>query len=260
MSDPYESSGSKPPPGAGFPPPSGERHPAVSAPPPPSTGPAVEWGPGRTLAALAILIVVLGVEAAVVAGIFDPDLNTLDSRLVLQAALAATLVAVAFVAAKPGEGMAGPAALGLRRPLRRAVGSSVLAYLAYVACALALAALLAPEQEDVTRDLGADEGPIGAVIAGILVIGVAPLTEEIFFRGFLFAGMRRSLPFILAAAISAGIWGLFHYTGPGSWGVVLQLSIFGVILSWLYQRTGSIWPTIAVHAFNNALAFALLTS
>ena len=42
--------------------------------------------------------------------------------------------------------------------------------------------------------------------------------------------------------------------------VVLQLSIFGLALAWLYERTGSIWPTIAVHALNNAIAFALLTS
>jgi len=63
-----------------------------------------------------------------------------------------------------------------------------------------------------------------------------------------------------SALISASIWGLFHYTGPGSWGVVLQLAVFGAWLAWLYERTGSIWPTIAVHAFNNAIAFAILTS
>ena len=94
----------------------------------------------------------------------------------------------------------------------------------------------------------------------ILVIGVAPLTEELFFRGFMFAGLRRRMPFIVAAGISAGIWGLFHYTGAGTWGVVIQLAAFGVILSWLYQRTGSLWPAVAVHALNNALAFAILTS
>ncbi len=89
---------------------------------------------------------------------------------------------------------------------------------------------------------------------------MAPITEELFFRGFMFAGLRRRLPFVAAAAISAGLWGFFHFTGPGSWGVVLQLAVFGIALSWLYERTGSIWPPIAIHAFNNALAFAILTS
>ena len=40
--------------------------------------------------------------------------------------------------------------------------------------------------------------------------------------------------------------------------MVLQLSVFGVILAWLYERTGSIRPTIAVHMLNNAIAFAVL--
>jgi uncharacterized protein len=86
------------------------------------------------------------------------------------------------------------------------------------------------------------------------------VTEEIFFRGFMFSGMRRRLPFAAAAAISAGVWGLFHYTGPGTWGVVIQLAVFGIVLAWLYERTGSIWPGIGVHALNNAIAFAILTS
>jgi membrane protease YdiL (CAAX protease family) len=60
--------------------------------------------------------------------------------------------------------------------------------------------------------------------------------------------------------VSAGIWGVFHYTGPETWGVVLQLTVFGVALAWLYERTGSLYPTIAVHGFNNAVAFAILMS
>jgi membrane protease YdiL (CAAX protease family) len=42
--------------------------------------------------------------------------------------------------------------------------------------------------------------------------------------------------------------------------VVLQLGVFGLWLCWLYERTGSLWPPIAVHALNNAIAFAILTS
>jgi membrane protease YdiL (CAAX protease family) len=98
------------------------------------------------------------------------------------------------------------------------------------------------------------------IAAGLLIVVAAPLSEEIFFRGFLFAGIRRSGGFILGAVISSGIWGMFHYTGSDSWPVILQLSIFGIVLAWLYERTGSIWPPIAVHAFNNAVAFTVLTS
>ena len=247
------------------PPPTG---PPLSGPPGPPSGPvqepdalpALPWGPGRALAALAILLALLAGETVLIAGLFDPELESLGSRLALQVALAATLFGVAFVAANPGSGIATPATLGLRRPTRNWVLPTVGAYFGYIACAVVIVILVAPEQEDVTRELGVDEGTFGAIAAGLLIITVAPLTEEVFFRGFLFAGLRRATPWLVAAVISAGIWALFHYTGPGSWGVVLQLAIFGVWLSWLYQRTGSIWPPIAVHTFNNAVAFAILTS
>jgi hypothetical protein len=206
------------------------------------------------------MLVLLFVEVGVIAAVFDPDLDSLASRLALQATLAATLVGVAFVAAGLGGRRAeASAALGLRRPTGKFIRHTVLAYLGYLGCAIVIAALVQPEQEDVTRELGVDEGTLGAIVAGVLIIGVAPFTEEVFFRGFMFTGMRRALPFVLAALIPSLIWGLFHYTGPESWGVVLQLSIFGLWLCWLYERTGSLWPPVALHVVNNAIAFAILT-
>jgi uncharacterized protein len=229
-------------------------------PPPPGAFPGVTWGPARTLGALGVLLLARFAEVAIIAGIFDPELESLGATLVLQAALAVTLVAVAFVAASTGGLQASAASLGLRPPRGRFVRATAIAYGGYFVCALVIAALVQPEQEDVTRELGVDEGAFAAVVAGVLIIGVAPFTEEMFFRGFMFAGMRRALPFAPAALIPSVIWGLFHYTGADTWGVVLQLSVFGFWLSWLYERTGSIWPAIAVHAFNNAIAFAILVS
>lgn len=230
-----------------------------SQPPPgqPATPAQVIWGPGRALAGLGALIVLVALEAVLISA-FDSELESLAAKLVLQASLAMTLVAVAFVVARPGGGIADPADLGLRRPGRSVVGVSLLAYLVYVGCALVISVLLSPEQVDITRELGSDEGTLGAIAAGTLIIGAAPLSEEIFFRGFLFGGIRQRAPFVVAALVPSTIWGLFHYTGPDTWGVVLQLTLFGLVLAWLYERTGSIWPPIAVHAFNNAVAFALL--
>jgi membrane protease YdiL (CAAX protease family) len=238
---------------------------SVSPPsPPPAPAPgtpepaAASWGPARTLAGLAIFLVILIFEAGVISA-FDPDLDSLAAKLSLQALLAVTLVGVAFAAAQ-NNGFAPAEALGLRRPLRPYIGPTFAAYGVYIACAVVLAALIQPEQEDITRELGFDESTFGAIAAGILIVIAAPISEEVFFRGFMFAGIRRRAPFVVAAVSSAAVWGLFHYTGPDSWGVCLQLAIFGVVLAWLYERTGSILPTIAVHMFNNALAFAILAS
>jgi CAAX protease family protein len=245
------------------------RPPYPASQPPPPTGPPIEsrptqpprpWGPARVLGGLAFFLIVLVVEAGIVSA-FDRDISSLGARLVLQGLLALTLIATALLFASADLRRFAPVAdLGLRRPRRSPYASMAIAYFAYIAVAILIAAVLQPEQEDVTRDLGFGEGPLGSTAAALLIIVAAPLSEELFFRGFMFQGLRRSVPFVVAAVISSVVWGLFHYTGAGSWGVVLQLSIFGLALAWLYERTGSIWPTIAVHALNNAIAFALLTS
>jgi uncharacterized protein len=256
---------SPPPP---LPPPGAEPSP-VQPPPPawpgapaPAGGPKLPqtpWGPARALGGLAALLLVTGIWALLISA-FDPDLDSLGATLALQALLAATLIGVAFVIAQPAGGLADPALFGLRRPTQPVIKDTVLAYLAYIGCALVIYALLQPEQEDVARELGFDEGVLGSLAAGFLIVVAAPISEEVFFRGFLFRGLSRALPFAGAAVVSAGVWGLFHFTGADSWGVVVQLAVFGVILAWLYERTGSLWPPIAVHAFNNALAFAILAS
>lgn len=253
----------QPPPSSEPPPPDPTTRLDPPAAPGPVGVPTATWGAARALGGLAILLVVTALGAGIVAGIEGGEIDSLAARLSAQLILVAALIGVCFFAVNDTDRPPGTSVwsrLGMRRPLRPAVGATILAYVAYIAVAIVIAGLLNPEQEDVTRELGVDEGTLGAIAAGLLIIVGAPLSEEIFFRGFLFAGIRRSAGFVVGALASSGIWGLFHYTGSDSWPVVLQLTIFGVVLAWLYERTGSIWPTIAVHAFNNAVAFTVLTS
>jgi uncharacterized protein len=218
------------------------------------------WGPGRVAGGIGALLLTTVFEVGVVSA-FDPSLDSLAARLVTQALLAVTLVGIAFaVAGGRGGGIASPRALGLRRSLRPAIGIAAAAYLGYIVIALVYSALVHPQQEDVTRDLGFGHGAFGTIAAGLLIVVAAPFSEEVFFRGFIFGGLRRRLSFPAAALISGLIFGLFHFTGPDSVAVVPQLALLGFALAWLYEETGSIYPPMAVHAVNNALAFAILTS
>jgi membrane protease YdiL (CAAX protease family) len=253
----------------------------LSQPPPPSTPPLspaaggpptpdqlahtealprASWGPGRAFAGFAFVLAVSLVFSGIVVAI-DNDVESLGALIAVQATLAGSLLLGAFLFASPGlRSLAPREALGLKRPVRKAIWLSVVTYFGYLACALVIALLITPEQEDIARDLGSDEGVLGTLIAGFLIVIVAPVTEEIFFRGFFFQGLRRGMAVVLAALISSGIWALLHYTGPETWGVVLQLTVFGLWLSWLYSKTGSIYPAIAVHMVNNAVAFTILVS
>src|SRR5207244_12722933 len=159
--------------------------------------------------------------------------------------LACTLLRDALLSARNvGGGPASPGPLGLSRPRRSWIGLAAAAYLGYIVMALAYSSLVHPHQQDVTRDLGFGNGAFGAIAAGALIVVAAPFSEEVFFRGFIFGGLRHRLSFPVAGLISAAIFGLFHYTGPGSLGVVPQLAFLGFALSWVYEETGSIYPTI----------------
>ena len=76
------------------------------------------------------------------------------------------------------------------------------------------------------------------------------MTEEIFFRGFIFAGLAPKLGVWRAMLVSALVFSLFHL----SLGLLVPVFITGFLLAWLYRQTGSIWPSILAHAGQNTLA------
>jgi membrane protease YdiL (CAAX protease family) len=87
-----------------------------------------------------------------------------------------------------------------------------------------------------------------ALVAGAVLI--APICEEIFFRGFLFGGLLQRMNFWPAALLSAFLFALAH----GDIGSFVVLFVFGLVLAVVRWRVGSIWPGIAIHAANNATA------
>ena len=92
-------------------------------------------------------------------------------------------------------------------------------------------------------------GPAVAATFQALVVWT-PLTEEIFFRGFIFAGLAPRLGVWRAMLVSSLVFSLFHLDPA----VMVPIFITGFLLAWLYRRTGSLWPGILAHAGQNSLA------
>ena len=224
--------------------------------------PAARWGPGEV--GIGILVAFGATFAlTLLVALFDRTLETPGAKDAAQLALALALAgtALAFAVADGGGRLkAGLGGLGLGRFGPPAIGLAGIALLAYLASAVALGPLLSPDQKDITRELGTDTGGVGSlIVSGLLIVVAAPLSEELFFRGFMFAGLRRRIPLWPAAIVSAAIWGALHL-GGGNAGVAIQLAIFGVILAWLYERSGTLWAPVIAHAVNNSLAFVLLVT
>jgi membrane protease YdiL (CAAX protease family) len=149
-------------------------------------------------------------------------------------------------------------ALGLRSFAPSALGWMVLMLVVYyIGAALFSALVIQPDQEDIGKELGVCNPGIGIALAAVLLIVVlAPLSEELFFRGFFFAGLRSGWGLWPSALLSGAVFGLVHApTGPTA---AIPLAGLGVGLAWLYNRTGSLWPGVLAHLINNGLAITVV--
>jgi membrane protease YdiL (CAAX protease family)/uncharacterized RDD family membrane protein YckC len=218
------------------------------------------WQVRRGVFGVFIGLLVGGLFAPLLVVPFDPHFHSTGGKLVAQALLEVTLVfvaiGVAIGAASDISLHEGLASLGLRRVRPSAFGWMALGLFSYYVAAIAYGALITePDQKDIARDLGLDAGVLAAIPVVALIVVVAPIAEEIFFRGMLFGGLRKRLSTFPAAAISALVFGALHATTGIT--AVPPLIVFGFMLALLYERTGSLVPGMIAHAFNNALALAL---
>lgn len=110
--------------------------------------------------------------------------------------------------------------------------------------------LFADEMEELEKLEKIMAGPLGVLAVGIL----APISEEIGFRGVLMGGLLRircgAWP---AIVISAIVFAYFH----GTHIQLLGTTVFGIISGWLYWRTRSLIPSMIIHMVNNSAACIL---
>lgn len=111
-------------------------------------------------------------------------------------------------------------------------------------------------KQDVLETLGANDSTASLVMTALIVIVLAPICEETFFRGFFYRSLRNGMSAARATAVIAVIFGLIHYSGPDTLILLPVLAGLGAIFCILYERTGSLFPSIGLHALNNSLALA----
>jgi membrane protease YdiL (CAAX protease family) len=231
------------------------------APPPPVGEPQPDWAPwfafAAFLAALTCTLIAVGLILAV-AGIDEND-DTPVLTIVATLVQGIFFVGAALLFAR-SVAVPRPWHFGLRRaPLWRTVGWAALGMLAFYVLTAVYAALVDPSAEqDVTDSLGAEDGTLGLIAAGTMVIVVAPFVEELFFRGFFYRALRTRYPIAIAAVVDGLVFGIIHFSFEGADGLLLlpPLAFLGAIFCLVYERTGTLWAVIGMHAFNNTIAFA----
>jgi membrane protease YdiL (CAAX protease family) len=95
------------------------------------------------------------------------------------------------------------------------------------------------------------------ILMGITATLVAPICEEVVFRGYLYPAVKHFAGPWMSALCTALMFSAAH----GSLSALVPLFIFGLVLAALYEFTGSIWAPIAAHfLFNGATVVILIAS
>ena len=99
-----------------------------------------------------------------------------------------------------------------------------------------------------TRLFNSDLGIWGGILR---IVIIAPIVEEVIFRGLIMSGFSRNYRPAVAVILSALLFALFHLN---PWQFAAAFSL-GIVLGWIRIRTGSVLACIAGHATHNALVF-----
>jgi len=97
------------------------------------------------------------------------------------------------------------------------------------------------------------EQPLPLVLAAMAL--VPAFFEEAFFRGFLFASLKRSTTAATAIVASAAAFGLFHGIMPNPLASerLVSSTLIGLVLGWVRWRTGTVLPGLVLHICHNGL-------
>ena len=106
--------------------------------------------------------------------------------------------------------------------------------------------------EIIEQTMGGKRSVLGSLF---LLVLVAPITEELLFRGLLLRGLLRRHSATSAIIVTAFLFALMH-VNPWQF---LGAFVGGLLLGWWTVSSGSLWPAILGHALNNAMPYLVRT-
>ncbi len=152
--------------------------------------------------------------------------------------------------------------LGLRA--RRAlthIGTGLSGYAAFVTLLIIIATIIAwllggsmPMAQTTEEMIGSAQTPAEVAIYFVLVCILAPVFEELIFRGYVYAGLRRIMSARAAILLGAAAFAAVHLNGEA----FLVIGLIGAMLCYLYERSRSLLPGMIAHGVHNGLVLAIM--
>jgi membrane protease YdiL (CAAX protease family) len=230
--------------------------------PPPAVGrPGFLWRVLSPIGAVLLAFVLLAIGAVVLDG---TSLSDHATEALLSFGTSALLLVFAVILWRGLPAHERRAAVALKHSARGAVGLGVTIGIGLVIGAGAIIVLGSTIDPVVERRLDEVEEigtvPWQIVLTVIAVVVLAPLGEELLFRGLLLRALVRRMRFWPAAIISALLFAAAHADSYLLWPRAVALVGTGVVLAWLYRWRGY-WASVTAHAtVNTVAAIALVVS
>jgi membrane protease YdiL (CAAX protease family) len=217
--------------------------------------PRLALAPAMALAWSLLLTVALSAASLVAMRLLGASRYTILALALVEVALyvtASAFVARLYVAGPRSEGLA----LRPASPLQLLLGASLGVVLHLPAGYLdALVEKRFPTPRARLLEQLAQLTPTSSLHAACLVLGIAllaPLAEELFFRGALFTALARKAA-MLGAVVTTSLAFVLAHQEPRMWAPLLLVAL---VLAELRRASGSIWPGFALHAVFNATTLA----
>ena len=148
-------------------------------------------------------------------------------------------------------------ALGIQATLNNGVPLALWVFLASLGFAVVYSAVVTTFGIDSLKPPQLPDQAIATyplrIIGFLVIVVLAPVAEEVFFRGFLLPAFAQRWGFLGGATLVSGLFAVSH-VAPGA---LLPAFVSGLLFAWLYRRTGSLWNCCLAHGAQNALAFAV---
>lgn len=140
------------------------------------------------------------------------------------------------------------------------LGLAPAAFIAYMiistGAVLLLSQLVPGFEVDQAQQVGFDNlvGRFDLLMAFIALVIIAPIAEEVLFRGYLYGKLRSHASVLAATLLTSALFGAVHM----QWNVAIDTFILSLAMCYLRELTGTIWAGTLVHMIKNGLAFTLI--
>jgi len=222
--------------------------------------PAVLWSTLDIVKAIIVVVVgtiIAGIPAALIAdSLLNSGQNYEDNAMAYTVVLIPSMVVVEilfFVTAVwfgPRKYRQSLAALGLRKPTRGVwwlAGAMGFAGVGLVYGYDAVSSMIGVKSQSTPDQVFDNAGPFLVVAVGAVLL--APVIEEVFFRGFIFGALWRRRGWVFAALVSSLLFSVAHLSIYG----LPVFAAIGFLFAWSYRYTGSVKASVIAHAIINTV-------